>query len=324
VTTPTIYSSTDTDAPALTGEAGSLVTVLRSCLVDGYGSGGNIRTPLGWETVATATNKIAVRSADTNSTQCVLRVDDTGTATGLTYGVQTAVLRGYETMSDVDTGSNPFPTVAQENDYSSLLRKSNTYDSTARPWEMIGDAAGFYFLCLNSRTDLTVSSGEFACIWFGDLGPPTLPGDMSNCLLAVEDDEFIDGFSSSVGRNSSLTSHNRAYMPRAFDQVPHLISASKAAAWPTWNDQFMGKAGVSYPHPADGKLWVTGLQEVYEGDSSFVLRGTMPGLYNPMHPRPLGSREDRTVFGRTLRAYLVGEGSTARQIMIDTTGPWRE
>ena len=41
---PTIYKSTDTDAPLMTGTTGSLISMLKACLVDGYG----YKSPAGW------------------------------------------------------------------------------------------------------------------------------------------------------------------------------------------------------------------------------------------------------------------------------------
>ncbi len=38
MTTVNLYQSTDASAPILTGSAGSLVTLLDACLVNGYGT----------------------------------------------------------------------------------------------------------------------------------------------------------------------------------------------------------------------------------------------------------------------------------------------
>ena len=41
----TVYRSTDEGAPQLSAAAGSLKTVLKACLTNGYGT----KQPLGWE-----------------------------------------------------------------------------------------------------------------------------------------------------------------------------------------------------------------------------------------------------------------------------------
>ena len=41
----TVFSSDDADAPILTKDAGSLTTLLKACLITGYGG----KTALGWD-----------------------------------------------------------------------------------------------------------------------------------------------------------------------------------------------------------------------------------------------------------------------------------
>lgn len=47
-----IYKSSDTDAPQITGGRGDVKTVLKACLVAGYGTAATRKEPLGWEIVA--------------------------------------------------------------------------------------------------------------------------------------------------------------------------------------------------------------------------------------------------------------------------------
>ena len=55
---PTIFKSTDSGAPVLDGQAGSLVTLLDACLVTGYGS----KTALGWAKAFTASSRGVYRA----------------------------------------------------------------------------------------------------------------------------------------------------------------------------------------------------------------------------------------------------------------------
>ncbi|MGE3907973.1 MAG: hypothetical protein AB7K36_01385, partial [Chloroflexota bacterium] len=59
MTTTRIYRSTDSGAPVLTGQAGSLLNLLDKCLVDGYGS----KAAAGWSRPYTGTNKTAYRNS---------------------------------------------------------------------------------------------------------------------------------------------------------------------------------------------------------------------------------------------------------------------
>ena len=47
-----VFRSTDTDAPQIAGGRGDVKTVLKACLVSGFGSGEKRKEPLGWEIVA--------------------------------------------------------------------------------------------------------------------------------------------------------------------------------------------------------------------------------------------------------------------------------
>lgn len=113
--TVTIYRSSDASAPGLTGQAGSLIGVLDACLVNGYGA----KAAAGWAKEFSGTNLAVYRAPSGNRLR--IRVNDTGTTV--------ARVVGYETMTDVDTGVNPFPTAAQVSG-GLYVRKSETADST--------------------------------------------------------------------------------------------------------------------------------------------------------------------------------------------------
>lgn len=75
---PIIYNSLDANAPQLTIAAGTLKTILKACLVTGYGS----KAGAGWE-IAWAddvANKIALRSKNPTSIKSVLFINDNAAA----------------------------------------------------------------------------------------------------------------------------------------------------------------------------------------------------------------------------------------------------
>jgi hypothetical protein len=98
--------------------------------------------------VYSGTNKAAYRSLDVTGTRLYLRVDDT-------VGVY-ADVSGYESMSDIDTGTGPF-----NGGGSGRWYKSGTADATARGWRVYADSRCFYFYA-NKGT-------ETAAAWFGDI-----------------------------------------------------------------------------------------------------------------------------------------------------------
>lgn len=184
----TIFSHTDADAPVLTGEPGAVANLLRKCLVDGYGSGSEEKTPLGWSMQwHTDTNAQAVfTSADPAATGMHLVVDDRGQ--GEPFGGQIAqedarvcVCWGAEDFTGWDANGDPemvgrFPTAAQKIDTNLNpvdIHKSDSLDNTARPWFLLGDEKSFYLCVRGSYADDWAIDGShvYSCTYFffGDL-----------------------------------------------------------------------------------------------------------------------------------------------------------
>jgi hypothetical protein len=130
----TVYRSSDASAPVMTGQAGTLVGVLDAVLVNGYGS----KAAAGWTKPFSGTSKAAYRMGAGN--QFYLRVQDDGSGAA---SFREARIVGYESMSGVDTGTNPFPTVAQFAN-GLFVRKSLALDAAARNWLCIADNRTFY------------------------------------------------------------------------------------------------------------------------------------------------------------------------------------
>lgn len=134
MTTTRTYASTDTGAPVLTGEAGTLANVLQKCLVDGYGS----KVAAGWSLAFSGANKIALRnSLAAGGTGHYFRILDDASGA---EGVRVAWMRGHVDMSDVDTpvGSDVIPNVSSYPD-GGHIAKSESADATARTWRVWAD-----------------------------------------------------------------------------------------------------------------------------------------------------------------------------------------
>lgn len=137
-----LYRSQDTGAPSLTGQSGSLIAVLDACLVNGYGS----MPAAGWTKPFSGTNLAAYRASI--GTRYYLRVNDS-LNTG-SYSVT-----AFETMSDVNTGTNIFPNTSQEATGLVML-KSGTSNATARSWAVIAHERSFFlFSMIDTSTTFT-------------------------------------------------------------------------------------------------------------------------------------------------------------------------
>ena len=151
---PIVYKSTDSGAPTLNGTKGTLITVLKACLVNGYGA----KAGAGW-TIAledAANYKIIFRNDSTTGTGRYFRIQDNGRVSARTDNSYftsdrncNATLVGMQSYTDIDSPAIPFPRVIAGGDlevndiysYGVLIRKSGTTTNPtySRPWMIIAD-----------------------------------------------------------------------------------------------------------------------------------------------------------------------------------------
>jgi len=256
------------------------------------------RAPAGFEKAFSGTNKAAYRSLDVASTQLYLRVDDTGTTN--------ARVRGYETMSDVDTGTGPFPTDAQQSG-GSYLYKSSVASSATRSWALYSDGRIVYFFC-----DADANARYTGGVVFGDIDS-YVSGDAYHCVLI-----------GAASNNNpcylyALNSQNYSYLARSYTQVGGSINSAR---YSHGKSSGLGAGGQLYPSGADNNIH---LWPVECWDGSTLARGMMPGVWNPIHNATIQHGliiEDIPSFpGRTLLIQVTG--SASYQCAMDITGPWR-
>jgi len=124
----TIYRSTDSGAPVLTGNTASLIPLLDAVLVNGYGS----KPPAGWTKPFSGTDKAVYRNAANAIARSYFRVVDTATN-------HTTKVRGYDTMSDIDTGTGPFPAISDVTGDGLSIARSVSVNNNVRPWIAAAD-----------------------------------------------------------------------------------------------------------------------------------------------------------------------------------------
>lgn len=286
------------------------------------------RSPAGFAKAFSGTNKAAYRSNDTSGSRPYLQVIDDGSTTGAAREAKT---RGYLTMTDVDTGSEPFPTAAQ---YANGLMtyKTSTVDTTNRPWVLITDGKTIYFqACMDqSPTSLQASGGYLWWMAFGDI-ISTRPSDPYTAFLAAchAVNQQVTG--------SSGANHNGMFVPAVRTANPtsgscYIVRSYSQAVGAAvmnqmghgWDQLALGSLGIfSYPHIPDNGFMMTPLLCMQGG----VMRGRMPGVYEPLQGRVLNQFDTiENVDGYPGRKFMALWGQNASStpttgmLLFDITG----
>lgn len=265
----------------ITGEVGSLSAMLNTRL-----------TAAGWTVPYTGTNKIAVRNSASARARKYFRIDDNAPGAA---GAKEAYLGGFDTMSDVDTGTGQFPTLAQTGAYSGYqpVRKSNTASATARN----------YLLAADDKTAiLFIQHGDaantYATIYFGDFYSYT-PGDSQCSLLAARTTENLannngEGLLNVTAPTAGTTALVAPIYGKFVGGSHAGIAGSLTAGCLTHPGAAFSQGGgiiggqLPLPNPADGGIWLSPL-EIFTDAGGFTIRGRCRGIYVPCHlPSALG------------------------------------
>lgn len=148
-----VYRSTDKNAPQLTATSGCLKTLLKACLVTGYGEDGDWKEPLGWEMLFEEPNNAVFRSQSPESAKYYLQC--------LNEDKTHAVLTPYRRMSELMTGDGyfGFPKRAENN-------FAYTGNATNGQWLLVGCDRAFWLVILDKNKTSQV-------LFFGDARPLT-------------------------------------------------------------------------------------------------------------------------------------------------------
>lgn len=258
----------------VSGTAGSLITVLDLELV----------TNRGWTKDFTGTNKAAYRNGAAALARKYLRVVDDGTAP--TSGAREAQVQGYDTMSNVDTGTGQFPTSGNV-----YFRKSSTADATARTYLAVGDEKTFYLFVLTGDT-----AGQYVSHAFGDFFSYK-PADTQACILSarpVNQTASVEHTLFWAWSNAGTFAANSAnYISGSVVGSPGEVLLMKTVNSIGIQGTGVASGGttvngfVPYPNVADGSIWLSPLQMQTSAAGSTVadkvLRGRLRGIFWPLH-----------------------------------------
>lgn len=312
-----IYRYDDASAPVLSSPTvGSLIALLDACLVNGYGS----KSPAGWTKAFSGTNLAAYRQG--GGSMCYLRIDNsTGTAQARAVG--------YESMTDVSTGTNPFPTATQLSG-GVYINMHTVATAINKPWVIIADEKRFYLwtgytTTMTSASLLSDSTTYQGMFFFGDV-VSYKTGDAFCCQI--------------IGANTATTNTERFalltdpgtaslghYIARDAAQAALSVQNSKSGDYHGSNS--VAAIGVAtsfaYPDPISGGLNLARIR-VSNGATIPGLRGHLPGAWAPLNALP-GNNGDTfsgvgELAGKTFILLDCGSGSTRGRVAIETSNTW--
>jgi len=327
MTTTRVFKSTDSGAPVLTGQSGSLISLLHACLVGtsgvAYGSGGGAKTAAGWSEPFsnTATKGAWKNSAAAGGTGMCVRVLDDGSGAA---SFREAFMVSYATMSDIDTGTQLVPaTTTAASGYA--IRKSTTADSTARSWILIADECTFY-LWLDNGDSSNQGKGFY---WAGDYSTD----------LPSESLRFGCGGKNTY--NAAGTSSFNSYAVGTSPGVPAAGNCCSIAVdytqtggcvlmqpYSILNNSNPGSSAVFPAPPQAGFPDIFANVLVYTRTAGLCIRGRMRGLYvcSTANAGSITSGNTRTPVnfgGNTLMDFAIwGSSSSLNAAFIDISGPW--
>ena len=281
-----VYRWDDAGAPQVMSGDGDIKTILKACLVTGYGGNENRKESLGWEMLFENNNDACFQSKHDKSTKWAL-----GVYGGLNrYGCYVMGLK--EPSSERNA---KFKTAQKEFYYSN---KYGVIGSNLQ-WVLVGPERAFVLTILNS--DFATCNGH---LYFGDF-PSFLTSDVNNCIMACTfgySNDLLGGWLGGV-----------------------IANGYKNDGSVDFGLEFKGKgfqAPPSYPNPVTGGFTA---DEIFisEPSNGTVLRGLLAGCFYTDEKMP-GNNELRfgTIYSNldgSRDDWIYTRASGGRGLLINLT-----
>lgn len=295
------YSSADVSHPVLAGNtSGSLLSLLNSCLITGYGS----KPGAGWSKTGSVAPSAGLAIPD--SASCGIFVMPTGSAATLfiwdsapaVCGLRQARASGYDSIQAFTasvtgstssaytasvTGVNPFPTVAQGLGTAIAaigVRKSTDVASTERQWVLFADSSSMYLFVL------TGDAAGYSGFAFGDIfSIKSGSADTYRCIIVGNIAEIVAG--TTTNERLDALSSATAVVTGHFMQRSYTGGVTTSTTVGKHGDSVKGLStflagSLLYPNTPDTGLYLSPVW-VTEGTTGIV-RGRMRGFYQICHP----------------------------------------
>jgi len=276
----------------------------------------------GWHEPFTGTQDKAVfQSTDNESAGHCLRIDDS--ALKFTH------VRGYEAMSDLDTGSGPFPLATQS---TALWLKSNASNNNPVRWDAVADSR-MLLLAIAPESHSSTTNIAATVRGFGEPVALSPSGDVWASLLSCAHTEGSGYHYGALCQpyNDSYSSYGGTYCCRAASSLGGATTVRSKSLVGSNNvsgdDDFLG----TFPSAIDGQLKYS-QKIITVAHNDHTARALLPSLLHIPQKNVLSHINPRdriqgagAMAGRTLLALPTGRGSSTVYgiTLVDITGPWR-
>ncbi|MEG0920673.1 MAG: hypothetical protein RSD57_14505 [Comamonas sp.] len=276
----------------------------------------------GWEEVFSKTNVSVFRSTNPAGSRFFLRVDDTGAAV--------ARVVAYESMSDVDTGSNPFPAAAQASG-GGYWHKSGAASAIAVRWRMFADTRMLYVALASGSYQNDVFTAA-PLRGFGDPIARSQSGDVWSALISVapagntSNSGMLESAVLSAGVSGIFCARSITGLGGSVQCNPKAYTGGAGEI--SGGSTYLG-AG---PSDVDGEIKLSSLF-VVEARTGAGPRADVPGVQFVPQSGVFAQIQDGTIIagsgpfaGMRLMAVATGtnQGTTPVGIyFVNITGPWR-
>lgn len=301
----------------------------------------------GWVKAFTGTNKAVYRSLAVGASGLYVRVDDAQA------GGQWARARGYETMTDIDTGAGPFPrdvdmsTFATNDGLGGFWTKGANVSTNSIGYVFFADQSVFMFGPFAYQS-LETTYGRFCAtslMGFGDMVPLRAAGDPYAVAIAVKANTSNASYASHGSFNCGRADYGAVFVPRDYTgsgvaQKFRNIAYGQESQVEALSGAVSALRG-SFPSPIDGSLMYAKRylrRFVAPAEADFAPRCDVPGVLSILQSGTIPAMSvDMLIYGsgefagRRLLPFINGEFSTDTVAspqavgicLMDVTGPWR-
>lgn len=183
-------------------------------------------------------------------------------------------VQGYESV----TGYSTVPTGFTGQFGTYLFVRSGAASTAARSWVATATDR-WVMLSIDGGGTGSWTSLNTGGFFFGDLIEQTHAGDAYATIIAGN---TVVGSDATWANNVATAG---CTYPRSYTQIGTSVAGGKYAQDARVGSSTYGSGAITYPHPPDGGLYVSKILATEV--SATLTRGTIPGLWCPLHNQPL-------------------------------------